>query len=122
ALESEAATVLMLRLAGAFDARYSNEQEHGFARLATAIAKFWICKRGPMLVNEALECLGGSGYVEEWVMPRLYREAPLNGIWEGSGNVICLDILRAMTKDAASLDSVRSEIRLARGANRHFDA
>jgi putative acyl-CoA dehydrogenase len=122
ALESEAATLLMLRLARAFDARYSNEQEHGFARLATAIAKFWICKRGPMLVNEALECLGGNGYVEECVMPRLYREAPLNGIWEGSGNVICLDILRAMTKDPASLDSVRAEIQLARGANRRFDA
>ena len=122
ALESEAATVLMFRLARAFDARDRDEQEHGFARLATAIAKFWICKRGPMLVNEALESLGGNGYVEECVMPRLYREAPLNGIWEGSGNVICLDILRAMTKDPASLDSVRAEIQLARGANRRFDA
>ena len=121
AIESEAATVLMARLARAFDARDTNEQEHGFARLATAIAKFWICKRAPQHVNEALECLGGNGYVEECVMPRLYREAPLNAVWEGSGNVICLDILRAMTKDPASLDSVRAEIELARGADRRFD-
>ena len=122
ALESEAATVLMTRLAHAFDARDTSEKEHGFARLATAIAKFWICKRAPQHVNEALECLGGNGYVEECVMPRLYREAPLNAIWEGSGNVICLDILRAMSKDPASLDSVRAEIGLARGADRRFDS
>jgi putative acyl-CoA dehydrogenase len=121
-LESEAATVLMMRLARAFDLRDTNEREHGLARLGTAVAKYWICKRTPPFVNEAQECLGGNGYVEECVLPRLYREAPLNSIWEGSGNVICLDILRAMTKDAASLEAVVGEINQARGADRRFDA
>ena len=121
-LESEAATMLMLRLARAFDARDNDEAEHGFARLATAAAKYWICKRGPGHVNEALECLGGNGYVEECVLPRLYREAPLNSIWEGSGNVICLDVLRAMHKEPEAVESVLEEIRLARGGDRRFDA
>ena len=121
-LESEAATVLMMRLARAFDLRDTHEHEHGLARLGTAVAKYWICKRTPPFVNEAQECLGGNGYVEECVLPRLYREAPLNSIWEGSGNVICLDILRAMTRDAASLEAVAGEINQARGADRRFDA
>ena len=116
ALESEAATVLAMRLARSFGS------ESAFARLATAIAKFWVCKRAPVVVNEALECLGGNGYVEECVMPRLYREAPLNSIWEGSGNVICLDILRAMGKEPESLEALRSEIGLARGGHAAFDA
>jgi putative acyl-CoA dehydrogenase len=116
ALESEAATVLMMRLARAFAG------ERGFARLATAIAKYWVCKRGPAHVNEALECLGGNGFVEESVMPRLYREAPLNSIWEGSGNVICLDILRAMRKEPDALSSVLDEIGQARGTDARFDA
>jgi putative acyl-CoA dehydrogenase len=120
-LESEAATTLMMRLARAFDLRDSDEHEHGLARLATAVAKYWICKRTPQFVNEAQECLGGNGYVEECVLPRLYREAPLNSIWEGSGNVICLDILRAMAKDPSSLEAVIAEIRHARGSDRRFD-
>jgi putative acyl-CoA dehydrogenase len=120
-LESEAATVLMMRLARAFDARESEIAERAFARLATAIAKYWICKRAPMHVNEAQECLGGNGYVEESVLPRLYREAPLNSIWEGSGNVICLDILRTMRKEPDAVDAVLGEIRLGRGGNRAFD-
>jgi len=121
-LESEAATLLMMRLARAFDFRDTDEHEHGLARLATAVAKFWICKRTPQFVNEAQECLGGNGYVEECILPRLYREAPLSSIWEGSGNVICLDILRAMTKDPASLESTLAEIGQARRSDRRFDA
>ncbi len=120
-LESEAATLLVMRLARAFDAREQNAAERGFARLATAIAKYWVCKRAPAQVNEALECLGGNGFVEESILPRLYREAPLNSIWEGSGNVICLDILRAMQKEPETLASVGDEIRLARGSDRRFD-
>ena len=122
ALESEAATVLMMRLARAFDAREGDAAERGFARLGTAVAKYWVAKRGPAQVNEALECLGGNGFVEESVLPRLYREAPLNSIWEGSGNVICLDILRAINKEPEAAASVGDEIRLARGADRRFDA
>ncbi len=121
-LESEAATVLMMRLARAFDARENDPAEHAFARLATAVAKAWVCKRLPAHVNEALECLGGNGYVEECILPRLYREAPLNSIWEGSGNVICLDILRAMNKAPETVASVLDEIRLARGGDRRLDA
>ena len=111
-----------MRLARAFDGRESDAGERGMARLATAAGKYWICKRGPAQVNEALECLGGNGFVEECIMPRLYREAPLNSIWEGSGNVICLDILRAMHKEPDAVSSVLAEIRLARGGNRHFDS
>ena len=122
ALESEAATMLMMRLARAFDARQEDAGERGFARLATAAAKYWVSKRGPSQVNEALECLGGNGFVEECILPRLYREAPLNSIWEGSGNVICLDILRAMNKESEAVESVLDEIRLARGSDRRFDA
>ena len=121
-LESEAATVLMMRLARSFDARERDAAEHGFARLGTAVAKYWISKRAPSQVNEAMECLGGNGYVEESILPRLYREAPLNSIWEGSGNVICLDILRAIKKEPDAAASVGDEIRLARGADRRFDA
>jgi putative acyl-CoA dehydrogenase len=122
ALESEAATVLLLRLARAFDRRETDAGEHGFARLATAVVKYWVSKRVPVVVNEALECLGGNGYVEESILPRLYREAPLNSIWEGSGNVICLDILRAMKKEPDAVESVLNEIRLARGSDSHLDA
>jgi putative acyl-CoA dehydrogenase len=109
AIESEAATVLVLRVARAFD-----ENDTPFARLAVAVAKYWTCKRVPVHVAEALECLGGNGYVEESVMPRLYREAPLNSIWEGSGNVIVLDALRTMKKEPESLERLLVEIRLAR--------
>ncbi len=121
-LESEAATLLMMRLARAFDARSQDVSEQGVSRLGTAVAKYWICKRAPAVVGEALECLGGNGYVEECILPRLYREAPLNSIWEGSGNVICLDILRAIRKEPGTLDSLLAEIRIARGGQPAFDA
>ncbi|MEO8028779.1 MAG: isovaleryl-CoA dehydrogenase [Bryobacteraceae bacterium] len=106
AIESEAASALMMRLARAFDTG-----EKAFARLATAVSKFWVTKRAAAFTAEALECLGGNGYVEESMMPRIYREAPLNSIWEGSGNVICLDVLRAMAKEPDSVDALLAEIR-----------
>ena len=108
AIESEAATVLALRLARAFD-----EGDRAFARLAVSAAKYWITRRTPAFVAEALECLGGNGYVEESMMPRLYREAPLNSTWEGSGNVIALDVLRAIGKEPEAFDRVLTEIRMA---------
>lgn len=121
-IESQAATILTMRLAGAFDRRERDPKERAFARLAAPVAKYWICKRAPVQVGEALECLGGNGYVEECILPRLYREAPLNSIWEGSGNVICLDALRAMRKEPECLAALIEEIRLARGGNRYLDS
>jgi putative acyl-CoA dehydrogenase len=122
AIESEAATLLMIRLASAFDARESDSSERAFCRIATAISKYWLCKRSPVHVGEALECLGGNGYVEESIMPRLYREAPLYSIWEGSGNVICLDVLRALAKDPATVEALVHELRSASGADRRLDS
>ncbi len=122
AVESEAATITMLRLAGAYDRAATDEHEAAFRRLATAVAKFWICKRQPPLVVEALECLGGNGYVEESIMPRLFRESPLNGIWEGSGNVICLDVLRAVARRPESLVAFSEELGRAGGADSRLDA
>jgi putative acyl-CoA dehydrogenase len=116
-IESEAATLFMARLASSFDARESDPRERAFSRIATAIGKYWLGKRACVQVGEALECLGGNGFVEESIMPRLYREAPLNSIWEGSGNVICLDILRALGKEPASLEALLSEIRLPAGSD-----
>jgi putative acyl-CoA dehydrogenase len=121
AVESEAATLTMLRLAHAYDGG-ADPSEAAFRRVATAVAKYWVCRRHPMLVAEALECLGGNGYVEESIMPRLLRESPLNGIWEGSGNVICLDVLRAMRRSPESSAVFINELRLAAGADRHLDA
>ena len=86
------------------------------------MSKYWVCKRQPGVVAEALECLGGNGYVEESGLPRLFRESPLNGIWEGSGNVICLDVLRAMRRDPDSLEALRAEVALAAGADARLDA
>jgi len=120
AIESEAATTVMLRLARAYD-ESTDPAQHRFARLATAVSKYWVCKRNSPTVAEALECLGGAGYVEESPMPRLYREAPLNSIWEGSGNVMCLDVLRAMGRDRESVDAFFDEIGLAAGADRRLD-
>ncbi|HBK56979.1 MAG TPA: DNA alkylation response protein, partial [Xanthomonadales bacterium] len=94
-LESEAATVLALRVARAVDAADRDADQAALARIVTAIGKYWVCKRVPAFVNEAQECLGGNGYVEESILPRLYREAPLNSLWEGCGNIQCLDVLRA---------------------------
>jgi len=121
ALESEAATALAFRVARAFDDAGREPKARGFARVATAIAKYWICKRAPVLVGEALECHGGNGYVEECMMPRLYREAPVNGIWEGSGNVICLDVLRALEREPESTDALLAELNAARGADRRYE-
>jgi putative acyl-CoA dehydrogenase len=123
ALESEAATTLALRLAGAADrAQRGDEAERAFLRLATAVGKYWVCKRQPAAVAEALECLGGNGYDEASGMPRLYREAPLNGIWEGSGNVNALDMLRALEREPAALDAFRAEVEAAAGADARLDA
>jgi len=122
ALESEAATTLAIRLAGAADrAARGDAGEAAFLRVMLPAAKHWICKRTPIVVGEALECLGGNGFVEESVMPRLYRDAPLNSIWEGSGNVTALDLLRALARSPASLDALRAEFGLAAGADRRLD-
>ena len=123
ALESEAATTLMLRLAGAADrATHGDEREAHILRIGTALGKYWVCKRAAVHAGEALECLGGNGYVEESIMPRLYREAPLNSIWEGSGNVNALDTLRAMERSPEVVEAYFTEIGLARGAHPEFDA
>ncbi len=122
AIESEAATVSLLRLARAYDDGREEVEARAFSRLATAVLKYWICKRTAGLVHEALECHGGAGYVEESILPRLYREAPLSSIWEGSGNVICLDVLRALRREPESLTALLSEIELARGLSPHLDA
>jgi putative acyl-CoA dehydrogenase len=121
-LESEAATTLMLRLARAYDEGTNDARQASFARVATAIGKFWVCKRAITHVAECLECLGGGGYVEESVLPRLYREAPVNSVWEGSANVICLDVLRALKRDPGARQALIAEIALARGADRRLDA
>jgi putative acyl-CoA dehydrogenase len=116
-VESEASTALALRVARAFD-----EGDLPFRRLATAVAKYWICKVTPAHVAEALECLGGNGYVEESVLPRLFRESPLNSIWEGAGNVNCLDVLRVLRKLPESADAVLAEVEAAAGADERLDA
>jgi putative acyl-CoA dehydrogenase len=90
--------------------------------MATAIGKYWICKRTPAFVNEAQECLGGAGYVEESILPRLYRQAPLNSIWEGSGNIQCLDVLRAMAREPEARDAVWRELTAAAGGDDDYDA
>ena len=110
ALEWEAALLLAFRVARAFDRTLEDEREQRFARIATSAAKYWLCKRNPVFMAEAMECLGGNGYVEEHGLARLYREAPVNGIWEGSGNVICLDVLRAIARDPASVAAVLEEV------------
>jgi putative acyl-CoA dehydrogenase len=119
ALESEAATTLGMRLAAAYDA--DTDEERALLRLALPAAKYWVTKRATPLVAEALECLGGNGYVEESGMPRLLREAPLNSIWEGSGNVQALDVLRALQREPAALNAYLQEIGLARGADHRLD-
>ncbi|MEN5169842.1 acyl-CoA dehydrogenase family protein [Brevundimonas pondensis] len=116
AVESEAATALSLRLAQAFD------QEDSLARLATPIAKYWVCKRAPGMVYEAMESLGGAGYVETGLMPRLFRQSPLNAIWEGSGNVIALDVLRAFGREPESVAALRSFLEARRGPDAVYDA
>lgn len=123
ALESEAATTLTLRLAGAADRAVRGDAgEAAFRRIATAVGKYWVTKRGPAFTAEALECLGGNGYVEDSGMPRHYREAPLLSIWEGSGNVNALDVLRALRRDPATARALFDELALAKGADARLDA
>ncbi len=122
ALEAEAALVLALRVARAFEeAARGDTTAELFARLATPIGKYWICKRTPGQVNEAQECLGGNGYIEEFLLPRLVRQAPVNSIWEGPGNVQCLDVLRAMQRSPDSVDALLDELRQSVGCNEAFD-
>jgi putative acyl-CoA dehydrogenase len=128
-LESEATTALAMRLARAYDegrsdadAGENDSDAQQFKRLATAVGKFWTCKRAPNHAFESLECLGGAGYVEESGMPRLYREAPLASIWEGSGNVMSLDVLRALTRSPRSLEVFLEEVEQAQGADPRLDA
>lgn len=112
-LESEAAMATWLRLARALDQAHKDKGEAAFARLATAVAKYYVCKRAPLVAYEAMECHGGNGYVEDGPMARLFRQSPLNAIWEGSGNVICLDVLRALTHEPASAEVLLSELEAA---------
>ena len=122
ALESEAATALMMRLAGAVDrSNAGDEAETAFRRLGVAVGKFWVTKRQPAHAAEALECLGGNGYVEESGMPRLFRDSPLNSIWEGSGNVAALDVLRAMGRSPESVEAFLGELNAAVGVDDHYD-
>jgi putative acyl-CoA dehydrogenase len=121
-IESEAATVLMARLAAATDSGFAGDAtEAAFRRIGLAVGKYWICKRGPAVAAEALECLGGNGYVEDFPMARLYREAPLNSIWEGSGNVNALDVLRALAREPQALEAFFAEVSAAAGADRRLD-
>ena len=122
AVESEAATTAMMRLAGANDrAIHGDAGEQALRRLALAATKYYVCKRGPVLANEALECLGGNGYIEDFDLARIYRELPLLSIWEGSGNVAALDALRAIGREPESLDAFFGEAELALGADQRYD-
>lgn len=121
-LEAEAATTAAMRLAGATDRGLAgDEQEESFRRLAVAVTKYWVCKRAPEHAAEALECFGGNGYIEDSGMPRMYREAPLSSIWEGSGNVAALDVLRAMTKQPGSVEAFFVEVDKAAGSDSRLD-
>lgn len=121
-LEAQASTLMAFRIAQSLDAMEAgDEQEASFMRLAVPVGKYWVCKRQPGHAYEAMEVIGGSGVMENSVMPRFYREAPINTIWEGSGNVQCLDALRALQKDPKSLTAFLKEVSLAKGMNEHFD-
>jgi putative acyl-CoA dehydrogenase len=121
ALESEAATALGFRLARGFDESETSEESRSFTRASTAIVKFWNCKRAVFAVGEALEVLGGNGYVEESVLPRLYRDIPVNSVWEGSGNVQCLDVLRSVQKEPKTIEAIFNELEAANGLNDFYD-
>jgi len=131
AIESEASTTLAIRLAGAVDrseqpagpdSGADREHETLIRRIGTAVGKYWVCKRGPQVTAEALECLGGNGYVEESIMPRLYREAPVNSVWEGSGNVNVLDVLRILNREPHSSEALLTELHRAAGGDPRLDA
>src|SRR3954463_2780598 len=121
-IESEAATLTAMRLARAYDEALDDEEATLFKRLGTAVSKYWICKSAVWITGEALECFGGNGYVEESGMPRIFREAPLNSIWEGSGNVNALDVLRALVRTPAAVEAFFAEVELASGAEPRLDA
>ena len=121
-LESEAATALALRVAGAVDRAPRDAHSAALARVATAIGKFWVCKRASLVAAEAQECFGGIGYIEESLMPRLFRQSPLNAIWEGCSNIQCLDVLRALAREPDTVTALRTELREAQGLDAHFDA
>ena len=110
ALECEGAVAAMMRLCRSHDCARGDALEAACARLLTPVVKYWICKSAPALIYEAMECLGGNGYVEEGVLARLYREAPVNAIWEGSGNVVCLDVLRVLSHDGEAASAVLGEL------------
>ncbi len=120
-IEVEAATLMITRLSGAHERMEIDEREQAFARLATPIAKYWLTKQSTPVVREALECVGGNGYVEDSMMPRLYREAPLNAIWEGAGNVIALDIGRAASRNPESVEVFLDELDQSRGKDSGID-
>jgi putative acyl-CoA dehydrogenase len=121
-IESEALMWMSLRLARALDRAEAEPAEAKLSRIGTPVGKYWACKRAPQFVAEALECHGGNGFIADQLMERLYREAPLNGIWEGTGNVICLDVLRSMQREPETVDVFLGELGEARGANAKFDA
>lgn len=121
-VEVEVATLMMMRLSGAFDRAPLDSTEAALARIATPVAKYWVTKRCSEVVREAMECLGGNGYIETSIMPRLYRESPVNAIWEGSGNVIALDLVRALTHAPQGAKAFLIDIDLARGADARLDA
>ncbi|ANK82234.1 MAG: DNA alkylation response protein [Rhizobiales bacterium NRL2] len=121
-VEQEAATAMFMAVAQAYDDGMADEEAAAFARIAVSVSKYWANKRVTPLIVEAMECLGGAGYVEETIMPRLFKEAPLNGIWEGSGNVICLDVLRAMQREPHALELFLKSLNDARGQDARLDA
>jgi putative acyl-CoA dehydrogenase len=121
AIESEAATALTFRIARSFDESAAAGETTAFSRIATPIGKYWINKRVVNFVYECMEAHGGAGYIEEGVMPRIFRQSPLNSIWEGSGNVICLDVLRALSREPDSAQALIAEFETARGANPALD-
>jgi putative acyl-CoA dehydrogenase len=122
AVESEAMMWLAMRLSAALDRESTDHSEGLLSRICTPVAKYWACKRAPQFVAEALECHGGNGFIADHFMERLYREAPLNGIWEGTGNVICLDVLRSLQREPETVEVFLDEIRKARGADSRLDA
>lgn len=121
AIECEASTLMAFRVAQAIDRMQGEDDQRHMARVATPLAKFWNCKRTPSFVVEALECHGGNGFIEENPMARLYREAPLNAIWEGTSNMMCMDVLRALRREPGTADAFMAEVGRAKGADRHLD-
>jgi putative acyl-CoA dehydrogenase len=120
-IENEAALALTMRIASALDRSAHSDSEKLLVRMGTAVGKYWICKRAPAHAFEAMECIGGSGVMEDCIMPRLFRESPVNSIWEGSGNVQCLDMLRAMSRNKGSVETFMTEVQAAAGADKRLD-